>query len=571
MYDVGVVEGRCRGPRPPVRSAVRVAREATVAYTAAAGREPSGVHEAAWRDPTVDPGAATAAPPSLAQAVGLLDAALDALGRVDLDGEADRGLLDAAVGLQRVANRLAGAQLRVLADAERREAYTLDGAGTLASWYRARTHLDHGSAARMVRAARRLPQLPALRDALEDGRVSLGHVSAVTEAAVPTRMAAITGCEQILVDLAVAAPPRQVKIALRAIIDQVDGDGCEPQPLIEDGPDARRELWLHRSVDGLWDLRGIHDTLDGEALATVIDAFERPDPPDTPPQRRRSAAQRRADALADACRALLAAGIGPQQHGAKPHIIASVDLLQLLGIDQATLAQLTQEQRRELFQQLAAGLDLAGEADADRDADVGDRADGEPDDADAAAEGDPADVADAHHAARKRADDHDAAFEHAADVDAEAAAASGSAPAVGHRPVRTPRLRHAGEVPIATMRRLAYVAKITVVLTMGPWRVVNVGRTMRTLPAWMRAILDLVHVHCRGPDCTHKITWSQAHHQLAWDDGGDTDLNATIPLCATHHGWVTAGTWQVDFDPDTGTCTWTGPDGQIIHTHPPID
>jgi hypothetical protein len=104
---------------------------------------------------------------------------------------------------------------------------------------------------------------------------------------------------------------------------------------------------------------------------------------------------------------------------------------------------------------------------------------------------------------------------------------------------------------------------------MGPWRVTNVGRTMRTLPAWMRAILDLVHVHCRGPDCDHKITWSQAHHIIAWHDGGDTDLNATIPLCTTHHGWVTAGTWQVDFNPTTGTCTWTGPHGQTIHTHPP--
>lgn len=92
---------------------------------------------------------------------------------------------------------------------------------------------------------------------------------------------------------------------------------------------------------------------------------------------------------------------------------------------------------------------------------------------------------------------------------------------------------------------------------------------MRTLPAWLRAICHMVHSHCRGPDCDRPATWTQAHHQHPWDDGGDTDLNATIPLCKAHHDLVTTGRWQVAFDPDTGACTWTAGDGRTITTHPP--
>jgi hypothetical protein len=502
-----VLEVRCRALLAPPSGRRSVARERAPGYAPA------------------PPGAVNAAPaPTLADALGALEAAQDLLAAVDLDLESDRGLLDAAVGLQESVNMLAGAQLRLLERIDRREAHTLDGAATTASWYRARTRLDHGAVARQVQAAVRLRRLPLLRDALEHGRVSLAHVTAITQAAAPGRIDAIAGCEQILVDLAHQAPPRQVKIAVKAITDQIDADGSDTDPLPAHGPDARRELHLHRGVDGLWDLRAIHDPLHGEALATLIDAFTTPDPPDTPAHLRRSPAQRRADALAAAVHAALAAGLAPQVHGVKPHIVASVDLLQLLGIDPHTLAAMTPDQRHHLLHQLSTALGIPL-TDTTHDSDPGD------------------------------------------------APAAGDTPAPGaptqDAPVRPPRLRHGGQVPITTMRRLAYLAKITVVLTMGPWRITNVGRTMRTLPAWMRAILDLVHVHCRGPDCDHKITWSQAHHIIAWDDGGDTDLNATIPLCTTHHGWVTAGTWQVDFNPTTGTCTWTGPHGQHIQTHPP--
>jgi hypothetical protein len=32
---------------------------------------------------------------------------------------------------------------------------------------------------------------------------------------------------------------------------------------------------------------------------------------------------------------------------------------------------------------------------------------------------------------------------------------------------------------------------------------------------------------------------------------------------------ITNGTWTLEHDPDTATCTWIGPNRQRITTHPP--
>jgi len=135
---------------------------------------------------------------------------------------------------------------------------------------------------------------------------------------------------------------------------------------------------------------------------------------------------------------------------------------------------------------------------------------------------------------------------------------------------RRPRLRWTGPIDPRRARQIALDdAKVTAVLTMGPWRVTNVGRTMRTLPPWLRGMLEMVHRHCRGPDCDRPFAWTESHHQLAWDDGGHTALDETIPLCTAHHGLVTARRWTVTLDADTGRCTWTGPDGTTRTTRPP--
>ncbi len=119
------------------------------------------------------------------------------------------------------------------------------------------------------------------------------------------------------------------------------------------------------------------------------------------------------------------------------------------------------------------------------------------------------------------------------------------------------------------MRDLLADATIQAVLTFGPWRPVNVGASHRTLPAWLRTVLSAMHQHCRGPDCDRPASWTEAHHaEQPWRDHQETDLRTTLPLCGAHHRLTERG-WQVRLHPGTGVCTWTGPDGQVITTHPP--
>jgi hypothetical protein len=284
-------------------------------------------------------------------------------------------------------------------------------------------------------------------------------------------MRAIAAAEETLVELAREALPRDVRRAVRYLADLADPDGSDAAPLDATGSDPRRYVSLQRSFDGLWDLRGLLDPLQGEALATVLDALERPDPAETPFAAQRTAGQRRADALGNLARRALDAGDAPTVGGHKPHMLMGADLHTLLGEEDA------------------------------------------------------------------------ATFVTA--------------------------LRHGGEAPAELARRYAADAKVTAVLSLGPWRVVNVGRTHRSLPAWLRMVFQLTHRHCRGPDCDRKLDWTDAHHIVAWTDGGNTDLNAAIPLCRAHHNLVTTGGWRVAYDADTGVCTWTSPDGRLIHTRPP--
>lgn len=129
-------------------------------------------------------------------------------------------------------------------------------------------------------------------------------------------------------------------------------------------------------------------------------------------------------------------------------------------------------------------------------------------------------------------------------------------------------LRRHGQISTTTAARLALDAKITPVLTLGGYRVVAVGRTFRTLPPWLRPMLEMIHRQCRGPDCDRPAAWTQAHHQHDYATGGNTDLNETIPLCTAHHKLVTHHRWTVTLNTDNGTCTWTAPNGRVIQTHP---
>ncbi len=573
-----------------------------------------------------------------AMALRGIDDAVDVLAGVDADGEDDRGLLAAVQECQRQLDRLTAQQLRLVGAADRRGSFGIDGAVTMASWLRAASRLAAGESVRRVRAAQRLPRLALLGEALACGNVTAAHALAITDAAVPSRADAVAANEQTLVDLALAASPREVGVALRRIADCADADGSDPAPAGErggDGRDPRRELDVRARFDGLGEVHGWLDQVDTELLLVLLDAYDTPDAPDAPFAQQRTPGQRRADAFGLLLRAVADAGAAPTVNGARPHLLLGVDLAELLGIDPATpaAADLAERLSRLLAAADPAALDAllaallaartppsddddrdrgtADEADADAGDPVADEADTESGGRDATDEpdGDPVGGGPAHAPTATARPDHgrpdhgppdhgrpdrgrpedarpeDARPENGRPGDGrpeggrgpDAGAQSGLAdlgdlldpdPAAA---AKGPRLRRTGPVDLATAVRIALDARVTCVLTMGPWRVVNVGRTMRTLPNWLRPILELRHQHCRGPDCDRPAAWTEAHHVHAWAaEHGETDLNRTVPLCKAHHDLVTSGAWTLAYDPGTGACTWTSRrHGTTRTTRPP--
>jgi len=474
--------------------------------------------------------------PSVGQVLEMVRASIAALRAVDLGAEPDRELLDAAVELQALVDQLVGQQLRVLETVDRREAFAHHGALATTQWYRNRTRLTHGAAAGLVRAAQRLRRLPQLRTALEAGDIGYAHVAAIAKAASPRRMPALEALEVTLVELARHGTARDVTVAVRRIAEQVDRDGTDVDELSDDGPDERRELSLHRGIDGLGELRATLDRLDCEALATLLDAWHEPDPPDTPPERRRTAGQRRADAFSAMLQALLACDDTPTVEGYRAQILAVVDLLSLLGLDRlASEAQVSDDQ--------VAAISALADVDADTARRI---------------------AAEAVRRARTAGADPAGG---SATSEPDTPAQHLDVPGLG-QPIREPRLRHTGATSMREIRRLADCAKVQVLLTLGPWRGVSVARTQRRLPPWLRTALAGIHGHCRGPDCDRPVSWADAHHVDAWVDDGHTDLNRMVPVCRRHHQKVTVGGWTMDYDCDRGVCTWTGPAGQTVTTPP---
>ena len=87
-------------------------------------------------------------------------------------------------------------------------------------------------------------------------------------------------------------------------------------------------------------------------------------------------------------------------------------------------------------------------------------------------------------------------------------------------------------------------------LVLGPgWLPLAVGRASRTVtPAQVKA-LRVRDGGCVHPGCTRSTAFCDAHHVVAWADGGPTDLANLVLLCRHHHRTLHAGGWGLDPDP----------------------
>jgi hypothetical protein len=64
----------------------------------------------------------------------------------------------------------------------------------------------------------------------------------------------------------------------------------------------------------------------------------------------------------------------------------------------------------------------------------------------------------------------------------------------------------------------------------------DLGRRSRFHDRYQRIALTIRDRGCTTDGCDRPASWCQAHHDLPWADGGQTDVATGRLLCPYHHG-----------------------------------
>ncbi|MEN8113404.1 MAG: DUF222 domain-containing protein [Actinomycetota bacterium] len=109
-----------------------------------------------------------------------------------------------------------------------------------------------------------------------------------------------------------------------------------------------------------------------------------------------------------------------------------------------------------------------------------------------------------------------------------------------------------------TIRRLACDSRWQIVVDGDDDIPIGIGRTSRSIPAWLMRQLLLRDGGCRFPGCGRR-RWVHAHHIIHWARGGRTDLDNLILLCGYHHRILHEQGWRISGGPNAEV-TWIRPD-----------
>jgi hypothetical protein len=97
------------------------------------------------------------------------------------------------------------------------------------------------------------------------------------------------------------------------------------------------------------------------------------------------------------------------------------------------------------------------------------------------------------------------------------------------------RLPDVGPISAEDALMWACEAQITRVITDAASRPLDVGRTTRITPPWIRKALTVRDGGCAFPDCGRPPSWCDPHHVVHWTNGGPTALSNLVLLCRRHH------------------------------------
>src|SRR5436309_9196575 len=177
---------------------------------------------------------------------------------------------------------------------EKTGGYRADGALGMTPWLRTHGKLAAGAAAEHVETARQLDKLPKTEEALARGEIGYQHAVAMARTAEHVGAAQVRKAETILLKAAETMDPGQFAAATKNFEHQVDAESALSEA---NRAHQRRYLQIGEAINGLVRIEGQVTPDAGAIIRTAIEPYARPSKNDD-----RTAGQRLADALVEACR-----------------------------------------------------------------------------------------------------------------------------------------------------------------------------------------------------------------------------------------------------------------------------
>ncbi len=530
-----------------------------------------------------------AAPPASAkEALALLRSALGYLSTADAAAMATETQAQCLQALEQANSMGTAARASILAAFTSGQGYCADADYSPRAWLIHKTRITRAAAVGHTAWARRTTAHPEVVAALAAGQMSESYGRAIStwtdklpldsrEAADEILLAA-AGAGMALPDLAVLAR----EMFERSRPDQPDED---PGRAFED-----RAVRLVTTFDGAGVLTGDLTPECAAVVTAVLDALSAP----AGAEDTRTHEQRYQDALQEAMRRLLAAGLLPERAGQPVKALVHVSLadLMLLEGSSALMQEWTASMRAAWAAHRAAGsaggsdggawLDGAAAQAFTCDASVMPVVTGEVN---------PAALDEMVRLCTElgKLRQHDRDGHSDSDRDCGAAADCGTSgrpsPAVlspGAPDPGASRAREALEQAIigqavdllsgpgglaGFLRRRQFGARLA-----GPSLPLDVG-VSRDIPAAIRRAVILRDQHCRFPGgCDQPAAACEVHHLTHKADGGKTSITDCALFCTFHHQVVIHQQgWTVVLNPDGTTTAWNKDRTKVLHSHSPPD
>jgi hypothetical protein len=525
----------------------------------------------------------SAKPTTVEEALAMLDRALDHLNAADAASLPSSVQAESLRALERAGAKQVAARSRVLAAFAGQAAYEDDGQGSARSWLRWQTRVTTGAASGAVSWLRRLAAHPVIEAALAAGDLSESWARQVCAWTDQLPAAGLDDADEILV------------AAARAGVD-LPGLAGLAQEMFErswrerdDGPGdgfGDRAVFLGTTLGGAGKLTGDLTAGCSAALLAVLEALgKRAGPEDI-----RSAAQRRHDALEEACKRLIASGMLPGRAAQPTQIILHMTLSQLRDLPGASPAEAAWAAARVSQPGWVSGPEAEAAA---CDASVVPMVTGHLDPAALDR------LTEIYLATRAHTDTTShrgtvgasggggavARIDKQAGHPGNAAGQPGITGATGSPDMTGPtggalspytrdRVRRAllalaadalsGPGGLAAQLRAALdgpLAAVSLPLDVGP--------ATETIPAHLRRAVTVRHPNCAFPGCEQPASVCDIHHIIPRSRGGPTALSNLLTMCSFHHKIVIhRWGWAIRLNSD-GTTTATSRGGHTLHSHSP--